>query len=70
MRGDADVMKDVPTKRYIKRLEFAERRSKPQGNRLDLLKEFDIKRGTSHTMAGPAGEPGGGHARRGSFPMR
>lgn len=43
MRGDADVTKDIPTKRYIKRLEFAERRSKPQGSRLELLKEFGTK---------------------------
>jgi len=31
-----DVSKDVPTKRYIKRLEFAERRNKQQGSRFRL----------------------------------
>jgi len=40
LRADADVTRDA-TKRYIKRLEFAERRSKQQGSRLDMLKDLE-----------------------------
>jgi len=42
LRADADATKDA-TKRYIKRLEFAERRTKPQGSRLAMLDEMSYR---------------------------